>query len=320
MTTVSAPRAGHRFLFLFCVLFAAFAQPTHAAGKESLQFTAIPTPRDVYAIPLRKSASGPPGPPQANGQEQWEQAGDLRIVRNVTQATITPVLPDAEKASGAAVIVAPGGAFLMVSIDNEGYKVARWLADHGVAALVLKYRTEPTPADDVAFQTALKRRVGEIAAKPTASFPGEALAVEDAIDALRVARARAGEMGVDPARIGFLGFSVGARAALRVALDQDPSLRPLFVASVYGPMQSRPVVTDAPPLFIAHTQDDNIFRIGDLGLARAWKKAGSPVELHVFERGGHGFGASQQGAPSDHWLDEFYWWLSARGVLKAGAK
>ena len=292
------------------LLLSALLPSAHGASQD-WQLSAIPTPRDVYAIPLRKQAAAQPAAP-----EQWEQTGDVRIVRNVTQPTITPVLPDAGKGSGAAVIVAPGGAFLMLAIDKEGYKVARWLADHGVAGLVLKYRTEATPTDDAAFQTAIHQRVTRIQKNSATPLPGEAPALEDALDALRVARARAGEMGVDPARIGFLGFSAGAMVALQAAVAQDESLRPLFVASIYGPLQARAVAKNPPPLFIAHAQDDKVSRTGDLGLVKSWRNAGGAVELHLFERGGHGFGAVPQGAPSDHWLDEFYWWMESRDVLK----
>lgn len=292
------------------LLWSALLPAAHGASQE-WQLSAIPTPRDVYAIPLRKQAAAQPAAP-----EQWEQAGDVRIVRNVTQPTITPVLPDAGKGSGAAVIIAPGGAFLMLDVDKQGYKVARWLADHGVAGLVLKYRTEATPADDAAFQTAIQQRVTRIQKNSATPLPGEAPALEDALDALRVARARAAEMGVDPARIGFLGFSAGAMVALQTAVAQDESLRPLFVASIYGPLQARPVAKKPAPLFIAHAQDDKVFRTGDLGLVKSWRNAGGAVELHLFERGGHGFAAMPQGTPSDHWLDEFYWWMESRDVLK----
>jgi acetyl esterase/lipase len=308
-------RAGiYKVCTAYLFLWAAWVPLAQGASKD-WQLTAIPTPRDVYAIPLRKT----PGAGLSGAQEQWAQAGDLRIVRNVSEPTLTPVLPDAGKGSGAAVIIAPGGAFLMLSIDGEGYKVARWLADHGVAGLVLKYRTEATPTEDAAFQAGMRQRLAQFATNSAHPYPGEALALEDALDALRVARARASEMGVDPARIGFLGFSAGAVLALQAAVAQEESLRPLFAASIYGPLQARTVVKGPAPLFVAHAQDDKILHMGDLGLIKSWRSAGGSIELHLFERGGHGFAVTQQGASSDHWLEEFYWWMSARGALKPAA-
>ena len=107
--------------------------------------------------------------------------------------------------------------------------------------------------------------------------------------------------------------------ALQTAVAQDESLRPLFVASIYGPLQARSVAKNPVPLFIAHAQDDKVFRAGDLGLVKSWRNAGGAAELHLFEHGGHGFGAMPQGTPSDHWLDEFYWWMESHDVLKPAA-
>jgi acetyl esterase/lipase len=105
----------------------------------------INTPNQPGVIPLSGSGKS------AGVAEQWELFTGSRIVRNVLDPTLTPVLPDPGKANGSAVIVAPGGAFLMLSIDNEGYAVAHWLADHGIAAFVLKYRLNPSPRDPNAY-------------------------------------------------------------------------------------------------------------------------------------------------------------------------
>jgi acetyl esterase/lipase len=122
-------------------------------------------------------------------------------------------------------------------------------------------------------------------------------------------------MAVDPNRIGVLGFSSTAMTTLAAALEADASQRPAFVASIYGALNAREVPQDAPPLFAAIAFDDAWFSTMDLGLVKSWRKAKAPVELHLYERGGHGFGASEHGTSSDHWREQFYWWLSARGLL-----
>jgi dienelactone hydrolase len=289
----------------------AIAEDAPAPLTSAMKLKPIATPTDVYAIALR-----PAPPATTNSKEQWEEVNSLRTVRNVTRATLTPVLPAPDKATGAAVIVAPGGEYLMLAIDEEGYRVARWLADHGIAALVLKYRTEATPTDPSQFLTALKTRTTRTSAGPSKAFPGAALALEDARDALRVARERASEMGVDPQRIGFMGLSSSALLALSIALDEDAAARPVFVASIYGPTQARVVANRAPPLFTANIADDKLFRAGELGLAKAWHNAGAPVELHVYEPVR---GVAEPGANSDRWLDAFHGWLAARGLLKSSA-
>lgn len=121
------------------LLFVALAALTIAAQARA-ETKPIPTPpqRDAILLyPREKTADA----------EQWSQIGDNRFVRNVTRPAITPYLPDPAKATGAAVVVAPGGAFLSLSMTGEGENIARWLADHGVAAFVLKYRLTESPRD-----------------------------------------------------------------------------------------------------------------------------------------------------------------------------
>jgi len=215
--TRSAVRSAAPLLVAATLLTApAQAQPQAHARPAPASSGEIPAPAEPNAIPLLKAR------PKARFPERWEShGGGDRAVRNVSNPTLTPVLPDPAKATGAAVIVAPGGAFYVLSIDSEGYKAARWLADHGVAAFVLKYRTQETPPDPEGYQAMIAQRMKAAAQAPTARIqpPPEALA--DAQAAVRLVRGRAAEWGVDPTRVGFLGFSAGAIAAVSAALSAD---------------------------------------------------------------------------------------------------
>ena len=139
--------------------------------------------------------------------EQWELFMGERTVRNVTRATLTPVLPDPAKATGTAVIVAPGGAFLYLGIDSEGFDVARRLADRGVAAFVLKYRTAPTPRDPQQhldqMLAMLNGLTKERAKGVLPTLPGMPEAVDDGQAAVRFVRSHADQWHIDPARLGI---------------------------------------------------------------------------------------------------------------------
>ena len=137
--------------------------------------------------------------------------------------------------------------------------------------------------------------------------------------AVRLVRGRAAQFGIDPHRLGFLGFSAGAMTTTNVATSADPADRPDFIGVIYGALR-HPVPHDAPPAFFATAADDPLLPNAPIPMFEAWKAAGRPAELHIFERGGHGFGMLPNGATSDHWIDEFLWWVEARGLLKSSAK
>jgi len=292
--------------------FIAWSSVAWAQGLPNVQ--TIPTPAEPNAIPLYAGLA--PGSEDAKQVEIWGTFGPSgRIVRNVTRPTLTPYLPPAGKATGAAVIVAPGGAFRMLSMDSEGYRVAEWLAERGVAAFVLKYRVRQTAPDPSEFLKQLMQVMRDVSAPdaPPPSTPPEALA--DANAAMALLRTRAREWGVDPARVGFLGFSAGAMTTLSVGLQPDAALRPTFIAPIYPPMGHQTVPADAPPMFVAIAADDQLFGGGQFALVQDWLAAKRPAELHVFERGGHGFGMRPQNTTSDHWIQQFFWWMEARGYL-----
>lgn len=270
--------------------------------------TAIAVPASPAAIRLYPAVA--PGSENARQVEQWTQYTDGRRARNVVVPELIPVLPAAGKANGTAIIIAPGGAFRLLSMDNEGFLVADWLAQRGVSAFILKYRLVETPATEAEF--ALARQRGAASGARIGTF---ALAVDDGRRAVQLVREQAANWGVRADRIGMIGFSAGAMATLEVVSGLDATSRPDFAAMIYGPMGARPVAADAPPLFLAIAADDPLFANGDFGLVGAWQQARRPVELHFYERGGHGFGMKQQGLSSDRWPEHFWSWLRMRGLV-----
>jgi len=243
-------------------------------------------------------------------------------LRNVTHPTLRVFLPDPGVATGTGVVICPGGGHHMLSIDHEGYEVARWLAERGVAAGVLKYRLIETSDNDEVFLGML----GQVLATPEML---ERLATEhtpvvtaDGQRALALMREKAPTWNLRPDRIGILGFSAGGHLAYRVARHHDQASRPDFVASIYGAYWEDVQVADDPaPLFLAFANDDPLgaLVIGtSLAFYQAWTAARQPVELHAYTQGGHGFGMRPQHLPSDGWINRFYEWLQAQRLLDGG--
>ncbi|PCD01909.1 esterase [Sphingomonas spermidinifaciens] len=255
---------------------------------------------------------GDPGGPD---REQWMLRDGGVDVRNITRPTLTPVLP-VGPGSGAAVIVAPGGGFLGLAIEDEGWRVARWLANHGVAAFVLKYRVLPTPRDPAVWQDSLARAMrGErTGIAPPDDTPPEALA--DGLAALRHVRVQAGRYGIDPARVGFMGFSAGGFLT-RSVVAKGGADAPAFAAPIYPNMKPMDVPANAPPMFVTIAADDSLLgQAGGFGLVDSYRAAGKSIEFHLLADGGHGFGLGKPGTASEGWIEAFYRWLGARGFLK----
>jgi len=289
----------------------AYAQMTTPTND----FGVIPTPPQPHAIPLRR------GTERTKNREQWAMFGNIRQVRNVTDPTLTPFLPSPSEATGAAVVVAPGGGFVMLSMDSEGYDVARWLAKNGVAAFVLKYRLRKTPEDFAGFVKATEAIGDNIRPNGPDLSETPASALADAKAAVRLVRARAQEWGVDPHRVGFIGFSAGAMLAEGMGLVRDEAARPDFIAPIYGPLKALRVPANAPPMFVAIALDDPLMTGNkSLGLITSWWKAGRPVEAHLYERGGHGFGMMHPTAATGLWIDEFYAWMRDSRFLQGAGE
>lgn len=277
--------------------------------------TPIAVPAQPNAIPLN---TGPL--PGATSKESWHSQYGSVFARNVTEATLTPFLPDATKANGTAVVVTPGGGFRTLSMENEGWDVARALAAKGVAAFVLKYRLRQTPAEMPAFERSMAEMFSGVARGPRMD-PEQAMEdiapqITDARAAFALIRKRASEWHVDPDRIGMVGFSAGAMLTLATALKGEDA-KPAFIADIYGPLSPVTVPADAPPLFVALAADDPFFANSGFGLIDSWKKARKPVEFHLYEQGGHGFGMYQKSTTSTGWFDSFVRWMDMHGWLKS---
>ncbi len=251
--------------------------------------------------------------------ETWNAFGNDPVVRNVTVPTVTPFLPDPAKATGAAVIVAPGGGFMLLSIENEGIKVAQWLADRGIAAFLLKYRVQPTPVDPIEFTKAGAARMASAASR-TSAPPSYQPAIDDGIAAVRFVRTQATKWGVDPKRIGMVGFSAGAMNTLGVTLANQHGAVPDFIGLIYGPLFPVEIPASAPPLFAAVAADDPLFARGGFGLIDSWRKAGRPVEFHLYQQGGHGFGMLANGTSTMLWADEFLAWMKTNKLVSGAIK
>jgi acetyl esterase/lipase len=262
----------------------------------------LPTPSHAQTVNIWPGA--------APGSEHWTQKEKTyentpvgTVVMNVVTPTLTAYLPERAKATGTGVIIAPGGAFVALTMSLEGGGVAQWLQQHGIAAFVLKYRlvekkTEGIP--DMNMDTA--GRYG----------------IADGIQALKVVRQHAKEWGVSPDRIGILGFSAGAMVGSGTLLQPDVAARPSFAALIYGgPFGAMPrIPAKLPPIFMAWAEDDQVARTVVERFADALIAAGDAPERHVFRSGGHGFGIRKQGTTSDHWIDELYWWLESLGYTR----
>lgn len=241
------------------------------------------------------------------------------VLRNVSVPTLTPVLPAAERASGAGVIIAPGGGYSVLTMNEEGFDVARRLAERGIAAFVLKYRLNPTP-NGIPMPT--PEEIEAILANPPSAYAmfNCPAADEDAAAAVRLLRSRAPSWNVDPQRLGFLGFSAGAISALKLATRVGNDARPDFVASIYGPAETLSIPVGAPPLFGVLALDDQLFSGKGFGLIEAWRKAGSAIEFMLYERGGHGFGLGNPNQTEGDWLAAFIRWMTMRGIVPESSK
>ena len=282
------------------------------AFAEDPPKTPIEAPAEPNAIPL--DTGGVEG---QTAKETWYKQWGDPFVRNVSRATLTPFLPERSKANGAAVIVAPGGGFRILSMGNEGWEVAEALRARGVAAFVLKYRLQRTAPEWAEFD-----KGNPLMAPTPGAPPGPPdfaammkLPLEDATAAFKMVRARAKEWGIDPKRVGMMGFSAGAGTTMAATL-QSTENKPAFIAPIYGGLRSVTVPPDAPPMFVALAADDPLFGKSDFGLITAWQNAGRPVEFHLYQNGGHGFGLGNPGKTSTGWFPQFMIWMEDNGFLK----
>jgi acetyl esterase/lipase len=273
-------------------------------------------------------------PEGAPGSERWSisesvarsSSGD-RVITNVSDPTLTIFLPDPAIATGAAAVIAPGGALRALAFDNEGIKVAEWLNQRGIAGFVLKYRTlqqgpsaprgpppgMPGPGAKPRDELVIVNANANPAPDDAALNEVLGFAVADAQAAFRLIRHHASDWRIDPARVGIIGFSAGGGVAVGTTLAAQSGASPDFLVSVYGPsLQDVDVPEHAPPLFIAVGSTHFNVTNGCLALFTAWKAAGKPAEIHVYDGVSAGFGMTKHGQPVDGWTDRLYEWLVAR--------
>ena len=247
-----------------------------------------------------------PGSEGKTGEEKIRYHDDDQVVSSVHKPSLTVYLPASGTATGAAVIVAPGGSYRELWITHEGYRVGDWLSRHGIAAFILKYR---------------------LPREPGSTYTIEGTALVDMQRAIRTVRARAAEWGVDPSRIGVMGFSAGAHLAGLAAVSyadakqlagdeiDRQSAKPAFQALIYPPKLDVTYSKETPEAFIACGGDDHISNFVP-AMYEALKKAGVPVELHIYAGVGHGFGIRANNSPRvAGWIDRFRDWMADRGYL-----
>jgi len=259
----------------------------------------------------------------APGSEQWKQqeavlgSSGMETTVNVTTPTLTAYLPDSTVATGTAVIIAPGGGFVGLSIKSEGHDVAKWLVARGFAAIVLKYRTKQIEGKDAAElgQSARAAFMAQLNNHALIAEDGK-YGIADGIQAVKVVRAHASEWGISPDRVVFTGFSAGGMITELTAIL--PDARPNYAAPIYGATfpEVPPIPQGLPPFFMAMAQDDTLAGSYIVHFYDALKAAGYKPEFHIYNAGGHGWGMRKQGTTSDHWIDEFYFWLEEQGLTR----
>lgn len=241
---------------------------------------------------------------------------NTEVVTNVSTPSMQAFIPD--NPNGTAVIIAPGGGLYALSIESEGNMVANWLKERGIAAFVLKYRLVPSEDDGVKeLMQDGQNNQGEIARKVGAVIP---FSVQDGLAAINHVRTNASEYGIDPAKIGFMGFSAGGAVTMGVGYNYTESTRPDYLVPVYPWTDAQPVQdvpATAPPMLVICANDDPLgLAKGSTALYESWREAGKPAGLHMYAKGGHGFGMRPQGLPSDTWIQRFHDWAVAEGITQ----
>ena len=273
----------------------------------------------------------PNGAPDDNGLKVAEEKYDGVRVRNVSEAEMYVYLPEKEKNTGVAVVICPGGGYMIEAMDHEGFQMAEWLQSKGIAGIVLKYRLP---------------------------YGHHEIPSEDARQTMRIVRQNAKEWGINPNKIGIAGSSAGGHLASTVGTRFDlgnenssnpvekMSSRPDFMLLLYpvisfneavGHMGSRKnligegndwklakqysnelnVTKETPPAFLVLADDDKaVIPQNSVDFYLALKQKNVPVEMHIFLEGGHGFGMTKKNLPVDQWPDLFFNWLKAMKIVE----
>lgn len=302
----------------FCVVayasIAALAPLGHTSAATPPPIPATPAVEKPHPAPVPLWPNGAPGSEIRRNEPErveWRQEPDIvfPVVFNIHNPTITPYLPEKDKATGAAVIIAPGGAHMFLTTDREGYDFAEILAKQGIAAFVLKYRLARDRAGNSPY------RIEDAGA--------------DALRAIRLIRSRASEWNIKSDRIGIIGFSAGGSATVHAATQHDAgtpntadpvervSSRPDFFAPIYAgaPRDAAWSKERTPPAFLACSYDDSMPETM-ANTFIALRRAGVPAELHIYSKGGHGFGVRERPLAVSGWHVRFVEWLRDQGFLR----
>ncbi len=248
----------------------------------------------------------------SNPEKQfYSKVWETEVVTNVSKPTMSvyrPVTPN-----GTAVVICPGGGLYAHSINSEGIDVAKWLAKKGVTAFVLKYRLVPTGEDGTAD---IMNEGAEVEIRAKKILPS---AVSDALNAIQHVRDNAAKYSVAKDKIGIMGFSAGGAVTMGATYTYGPKNKPNFIGPVYAWMNvltHQEVPVDAPPMFSLCATDDPLgLAPASVKLYQQWIDAGKPAELHMYAKGGHGFGMRTQNLPTDNWIERFGDWLGVQGFL-----
>jgi len=284
-------------------------------------------------IPLYNNDSIPNSKPSKNNEKsEFEKDWNILIISKITRPTLTAFIPEKEKANGAAVLICPGGGYSIVAAGHEGYDVAKKFNEFGVAAFVLKYRI---PDDS----TMINKEIGPL---------------QDAQRAMQIIRENAATWNVDVHRVGIMGFSAGGHLASTVATHlnkivienkNNTNLRPDFAILIYpvisfadsianigsrdGLLGKNPskekikeysnelqVTAQTPPSFLVHAEDDDAVKVqNSIYFYEALQKNNIPSELHIYPKGGHGFGLNNK-TEKDDWMERLKNWMDTNGWLK----
>ena len=259
-----------------------------------------------------------PGSENWNWQEQEFKFEGNSYVVDVSKPSLVAYLP--ARPNGTSIIIAPGGAFHALALDLEATSIAKLLNEKGITVYVLKYRLvhdDSTYPENALMKLIATNNTEKLDSIYSAIVP---MAMQDGLTAVKYVRNHSAQYHIDPNKIGFMGFSAGGTVALSVVYNAKDENRPDFVAPVYAYVE-KAIGSNVPavktPIFIAVASDDDFnFAPQNVQLYLKWLNAKQPAELHVYEKGGHGFGLKKQNLPVDGWIDRFEDWLKMHGYLE----
>ena len=287
-----------------------------------LLFTALSFSFSVKAQEAIKLYNG-----KVPGSENWKQKEaqvyselfKTEVVYNVTNPSVLVYkVPEGVRNTGTAIVIAPGGGFQSLSINREVVDLAKRLSEKGITAFVLKYRLLETISNDPAKE--MMDKLKDRAAFEKSTAPLIEMAAKDGRKALQYVYENAAKLGVKTNQIGIIGFSAGSTVAMQTVLNNNSTFIPNFAASIYGGVSAELLQKPLPklntPLFVCAATDDQLkLAPRSIQLYNKWLEGGYPVELHMYEKGGHGFGMGKQNLPVDSWVDRFEDWLKYHKLL-----